>query len=130
MEEMRGQVQVLAAYAALAIMSFVLLYFFVQVFSATSGRFAHSQQADVLLLIMSRPEWSAAGLGMAIVNATGARYVFVNITTIDVIAGATISIDTFNFTAIGATSPYVRSYAYARETREGYLRLYYVEVGT
>lgn len=127
---MRGQIQVISAVAALAIAILVLTALFVGVLAGTSAYRVREAGAGVYSILKSKVVWGACELASAVWNATGAGYVNVSVTVYDVLSGAAVGSDscTLESKAVGWAT--LRTYTYARESRDGLLYYYVVVVGT
>ncbi|WP_440059716.1 hypothetical protein ACSU1N_00735 [Thermogladius sp. 4427co] len=124
---MKGQVQIIAAAAALGLTIAIVSILYVGILSGVASFRVLEVGSSVYSVIRSKPLWSACELADAIRNTTGSSYVMVNITVYNIVSGQLVGGDYCEVKATGATG-YYRIYVYAREDRSGLLYLYSIKV--
>lgn len=129
---MRAVSIMVSVLVASTLILFAILVLYVPLLSRLGGLEYSSVSITLRNIVDERPEWDAYTLGERVREATGARYVRVNITVYNMFSSEVVRSDFYEYKPQNPSELsriYRSSYLFLRSTRDLYLYRYEIEVG-
>ena len=127
---MKGQMVVVSAYMAVALLIVALSTIYVVLFPRMTTSIVSTNKINIKEIVGSRIDWTAKDLAYTLFNKYNAKYVYVNITVVYLPTNRIVRNDYYVLEPLGNRKIiYYTSYNFTRLTSTGYLYIIDVKVG-